>query len=432
MSKLNTNISAKLVPILACLFPIVCLAYGKGYKAIPLILLVFSLPALFSMPRNMLTKDVKILIGAFSFYFAIFVFSALLHGDSLSRLDGPSRFILCIPIFIAILRYPPPFSWVMKSIVIASYIAGIAALVLVFYYGQERAFSSGNDFFSKGYMPIQSGDIAMTFGIMCLPVAIYYLKKSALIISFICGVGAVFGISASYLSGSRGGWVFVPVAILFLLYMNRAVIQKNRKILVTLIIVTISMLLMFTMINTKFNIKSITHLKTPQIERISQSFEQYAKGNSNTSVGVRLELWRDSIYTFIESPFVGVGYDMRSELRAQRIEDGVITLLDWTWNTHSHNQYLEALSVRGVLGFIGLMGIFIAPLFIFRSIYRDGNEQVKIIAQCGALSVIMMMGYCLTQAIFRHNSGAIFYPLMTVILLGSGLALTKKKTEINL
>jgi len=41
----------------------------------------------------------------------------------------------------------------------------------------------------------------------------------------------------------------------------------------------------------------------------------------------------------------------------------------------------------------------------------------------------MMMGYCLTQAMFRHNSGAIFYPLMTVILLGSGLALVKIETE---
>ncbi|WP_067041205.1 O-antigen ligase [Moritella sp. JT01] len=429
MSKLNTNISAKLVPILACLFPIICLAYGKGYKTIPIILLLFSLPTLFSIPRNILTKDVKVLIGAFLFYFGIFVFSTLLNGDSLSRLDGPSRFILCIPIFIAILRYPPPFSWITKSIVVASYIAGIAALILVFNYDHTRAFMSGNDLFSEGYMPIQSGDIAMTFGILCLPIAIYYLKKSAIITSIICSVGAAFGMSASYLSGSRGGWVFVPVAILFLLYMNRAVIHKNRKKLVAFIIVTITALLILTMINPKFNIKSITHLEIPEVQRTLNSLDAYAKGNPGSSTGVRLELWRDSIYTFFEKPFVGVGYDKRIELRTQRREDGIITIPDGLWNTHSHNQYLEALSVRGFLGFIGLMGIFIAPLFIFRKMYRDGNEQVKTIAQCGALSVIMMMGYCLTQAIFKHNSGAIFYPLMTVIFLGSGLVFVKTETE---
>lgn len=424
-----SKLSANLVPILACLFPILCLAYGKGYRTIPIILLLFSLPALFSIPRKILTKDAKVLIGAFLFYFSVFVFSALLNGDSLSRLDGPSRFILCIPIFIAILRYPPPFSWITNSIVVASYIAGIAALVLVFHYDQVRAFSSGHDFFSKGYMPIQSGDIAMTFGIMCLPIAIYYLKKSALITSLICSVGAVFGISASILSGSRGGWVFFPIAILFLLYMNRTVIHRNRKTLIVLIVVTITTLLIFTMVNTKFNIKSITSLEMPQIQRISQSLDQYEKGNKNTSTGIRLELWRDSVYTFIDAPFVGVGYDMRNELRAQRQQDGIITLPDWAWNTHSHNQYLEALSVRGALGFLGLMGIFFVPLFIFRKMYRDGNHEVGVIAQCGALSVIMMMGYCLTQAMFRHNSGAIFYPVMTVILLGSGLVLVKKETE---
>lgn len=420
---ITSKSSANLVPILACLFPILCLVYGNGYKAIPVILLLFSLPGLFSIPRKILTKDVIFLIGSFLFYFSIFVFSALLNSESLSRLDGPSRFILCIPILIAILRHPPPFSWLTRSLVIASYIAGIMALFLVFYYGQTRAFESGDDFFSKGYMPIQSGNIAMTFGIICLPIAIYYLKRSALITSFICSFGAAFGISASYLSGSRGGWIFVPVAILFLLYVNRAAVQKKKKTLVSLIILTVPTLFMLTLIN----ITPTMQQKESRIDDISQDINTYKGGNQESSAGIRFELWRDSIYTFLEAPLVGVGYQERLELRAKRMNEGIITLPDYIWNTHSHNQYFEALSVRGFLGFIGLMGIFVTPLFMFRKIYRDGDIQVRTIAQCGALSVIMMMGYCLTQAIFRHNSGAIFYPLMTVIFLGTGFALGKKE-----
>ncbi|GIC77282.1 O-antigen ligase family protein [Moritella sp. F3] len=428
ITKLNTNVSGKLIPILACLFPILCLAYGKGYKAIPAILLLFSLPVLFSTPRQTLTKDTKVLIGAFLFYFGIFVFSALLNGDSLSKLDGPSRFILCIPIFIALLRYPPPFSWVSNSIVVASYIAGTAALILVFHYGQGRAFSSGYDFFSKGYMPIQSGNIAMTFGIICLPIATYYLKKTALITSIICSFGAAFGISGSYLSGSRGSWIFVPIAILFLLYINRKYIQKTKTTLVAFIIIIVPTLSMLTVIN----ITPTMQQKSSRIEQLSREIDMYESGEmpeSESSSGIRLELWRDSGYTFIEAPFVGVGYETRNELRAQRQAEGLISIPSNYLTGHAHSQYFETLAVRGILGFIGLMGIFIAPLFIFRQLYRDGNEQVKTIAQCGVLSVIMMMGYCLTQAMFRHNSGAIFYPLMTVILLGSGLALAKKEVE---
>ena len=422
---INTKLSANLVPLSACLFPISCLAFGNGYKAIPVILLLFSLLTLFSMPRAILTKDVNMLIGAFLFYFSIFAFSALLNGDSLSRLDSPSRFILCIPIFILILRYPPPFSWFSKSLVIASYIAGIAALILVFYYDQDRAFRSGHDFFSKGYMPIQSGNIAMTFGIICLPIAIYHLKKSAFIISIVCSFGAAFGISASYLSGSRGGWVFVPIAILFLLYMNRTAVQKNSKTLVAFIILTIPTLLVLTMIN----ITPTMQEKESRIDDISQDINTYTEGNPDSSTGIRLELWRDSVYTFMEAPLVGVGYKERLELRDLRQKEGLINIPSNYLTSHSHNQYFEALSVRGLLGFIGLMGIFVAPLFIFRKIYRDGDLQAKTIAQCGTLSVIMMMGYCLTQAMFKHNSGAIFYPLMTVILLGSGLMLVKKDTD---
>lgn len=425
---ITSKLSANLVPVLACLFPILCLAYGKGYKAIPLVLLIFSLPALFSLPRKILTRDVRFLIGSFLFYFSVFALSALFYGDSLSRLDGPSRFILCIPIFIAILRYPPPFSWITKSLVIASYVAGTAALLSVFYFGQDRAFAAGDDFFSNGHMPIQSGDIAMTFGIICLPIVIYHLNKSALIVSTICSVGAAFGISASYLSGSRGGWVFVPIAILFLLCVNRAKLHKNRQTLVAFIILVMPTLCMLTMIN----LTPKMQLKISNIQRITQSIESYEGGDSTSSTGARLELWRDSVYTYLEAPIVGVGYKKRLELRNKWQAEGLVDIPDNLLTSHAHNQYLEALSVRGSLGLLGLMGIFIVPLFIFRKMYLNGNRQENMIAQCGALSVIMMMGYCLTQAIFRHNSGAIFYPLMTVILLGSGLSLTNKKTEMNL
>jgi len=416
-----SKLSANFIPILACLFPIFCLAYGKGYKAIPVILLLFSLSVLFSTPRKILTKNVIFLILAFMLYFCIFVFSALLNGDSLSRLDGPSRFILCIPIFMAILRYPPPFSWITKSLVIASYISGAAALVLVFYYGQGRAFTSGNDFFSKGYMPIQSGNIAMTFGILCWPITIYYLNKSALIISIICSFGTAFGILASYLSGSRGGWVFVPIAILFLFYVNRVGVRKNSKKTLAFIILTMPTLFMLTVINMTPTMQE----KESRLDDISRDINTYKEGQSSSSTGVRFELWRDSFYTFIEAPLIGVGYKERLELRAKWLKEGIVTLPDWVKGSHSHNQFFEALAVRGSLGFIGLMGIFATPLFIFMKINKGVSMQQKTVAQCGALSVIMMMGYCLTQAMFRHNSGAIFYPLLTVILLGFCLANTK-------
>jgi len=411
----------KLIPTLACLFPILTLSYGKGYKLIPIFLLLAAIWVLCSRSRLKLGLNSKWLIIAFCGYFLSFAITVFFHGESIARLDGPSRFLLCIPILIAILRYPPSFLWLSKSLVISGYVAGLSAFALVFGYGQDRAFRSGSDFFSKGFMPIQSGDIAMTFGIICFPIAIYYLQKSARLAAVICSVGAAFGITASYLSGSRGGWVFVPLAIVFLLYSHRSAIRESKNKLVNFIILVLPTLLIFCAVNLTPQLEQ----KTSRIKALTSEIGKYSQGEAYSSTGIRIELWRDSIYTFMDYPLLGAGYEMRRVLKTERVKDGIIKLPKKYLSQHSHSQYFESLSVQGVMGFSALMGIFLIPLYICRRIHKKGSLEVKTIASCTALSIIMMMGYCLTQAIFRHNSGAIFYPLLTVILLGFCLANTK-------
>lgn len=432
MNAFNT----KFTPLLACLFPILSLSYGEGYKSIPIVLLVCSLPLFFTASKTLFDRNVNLLILAFLYYFGIFVLSALLQGDSLSRIDGPSRFVFSIIIFIAVLRFPPKFSWISNSIFISAYVAGFSALVCIYVYGDIRAFlGTNNDFFMEGFMPIQSGNMAMTFGVMSLPIAIYFLRQRKLCIALLCSTGSAFGLAASYLSGTRGSWIFFPLAIGYLLYVNRDSLNCSKRTFGSLLILTLPSILLISGLNMTTELKS----NLQRIEEVSIDFEQYTHNNvtlSNTevgdaegSVGVRLELWKDSFYTFLESPLLGVGYDQRLELRQKWKSDGLIHLPKRYDTTHSHSQYFEALSVRGIVGLIGLLSIFIAPLIIFRRVYRGANEQVKTIAQCGALSVIMMMGYCLTQAMFRHNSGAIFYPLMTVILVATCLRMVDKPDQ---
>lgn len=416
-----------IIPFLVCLFPVLALSYGKGYKLVPLFVLLLSLPVFFQTSRRYLSLGEKWFIGSFIFYFSSFVLTVLLHGDGLSKLDGPSRFLFCVPIFIAVLCYPPTFSWLSKSLIIAGFVAGVSAFVLIFVYEQGRAFTSGNDFFTKGFMPIQSGNMAMTFGVICLPIVIYYLKQSQNLIATICSFSVAFGISASYLSGSRGGWVFLPLAIVTIIYLERNFIRNSKSRLLNLSILLLPSIIVFTLLSFTPQMQS----KVSRMEALTNEINRYDAGDTHSSSGIRIELWKDSIYTFIENPLFGAGDDGRTKARTERVEKGDVDLPQKYLTQHSHNQYFEALSMQGIIGFISLLGIFFAPLYLCRKTYEYASSEVKVLVQSAGLSIIMMMGYCLTQAMFRHNSGAIFYPLLTVILIGTALGIQHKSRNID-
>ncbi len=421
---MKNKIINKTVSILTVLFPIMCLSFGNGYNVIAPLLLILSLLVISSTPKQLFTRNVNLLICAFIFYFLVFVLSMIVHDERFRIVDGASRFIFCIPIFLLILRYPLKFSWLTNAVVIASYISGFTAMLSVFYFDQGRAFDGDSNWFLDGYMPIQSGAMAMTFGMISLFIATHYLKKRDNGFALVCSIGAAFGVSASILSGSRGNWIFIPIAIGYLIYANRKHFSFNQFTLSAFFILLLPTVIVTTSVENMANGGGFN-----RIYAVSENLADYEKGHEYSSVGTRLELWKDAFYTFRMYPLLGAGTKERLVLRQRWGDKQLINKTVSLKTYHAHNQFFEALAVRGVIGFIGLMGIFIIPLVIFRRLNQSKSDTLETLNQCGIVSIVMMVGYCLTQAIFKHNSGTIFYPLMTVILLASSMTIYNKKNS---
>lgn len=412
---MNYKLKINIVTILTASFPILCLAYGKGYNLPPILLLITALLFIKEAKNIQYTRDTKLVIFSFLFYFSVHVFSLLIHNGKISDIDQPSRIVLAIPIFLLLLRYPPKFNWLINSMVIGSYISGLSAIICSYYYHQNRAFTNDNTiFFLKGFMPIQSGNMAMTLGIISLVITIYHLKNREHLLFIISLFGSIFGIFASILSGSRGGWIFTPIAIIYMIISNRKYINKKIAISFSVLIILFSVSIINTSIfKEKYN-QTINNLV------------QFNKGDSNTSLGIRFELWKSAIYTIPYNPIIGSGFEKRTELTTQFMKQGKVNLPISFANWHSHNQYLEALSVRGIIGFLGLIGILLMPLFIFRNNKDNDSHQLSLINQCGIVSIIMMIGYCLSQVMLGHNSGIIFYSIITSTLLAQSINLYQK------
>lgn len=406
--------NTKAVPFFAACFPVICVAYGSGYNYSSIFLLLACITSLIlSKHKPRLSFEEKLFIYTLCYYFFTFVVLKLIHGEKWSFIDKPSRALLTIPIFIALLRSPPSWKSLTVGVNIASICSAIIALFYLKQYPNLRAFDGiiPNAWF-EGYMQIQTGGMVTTFAISSLAIALFELKSKNYLLSTISLVAFSLATWASFQSGSRGSWLLVPVAIAVIVHV-RFNLLRFKVIALTIISMTITCAILSTS-------ETIT-------SRVHQGFNDYSQYNSNTnaftSVGIRLNLWKSATITFIENPLTGAGKKGRLERRQALGDLGVIDKKVSRVLYHEHNQFLEAASVSGVIGLSALGSIFLVPLFLFFKVLNRSSscEHAKNFSLLGIVSVILMVGYCLTQAFFNHNSGTIFYLVWTSILLSASM-----------
>ncbi|WP_318495752.1 O-antigen ligase family protein [Photobacterium leiognathi] len=404
-----------IISLLVASFPVLCLAYGKGYNLAPILLLLTSFFFIPQYKKISLTPDVKLVITIFCLYFSFYALSVFSHHDKISYLDQPSRIVLVLPIFLMLLRYPPNIKWLLSAILVGSLIAGLSAIYQVYGLHLDRAYSGFRTLYLNGYMPIQSGNMAMTLGVMSLAVSTYWLKEKHYWATILSLLSAILGILGSFLSGSRGGWVFLPLALIYLVYSNRSYLKTKGQIALIAFLLVVG---------------AIT-IQTPQVkERIDDAFNNvthYEQGHDITSLGIRFELWKSAIYTFKKHPIFGAGYHERQQLRERWGKEGLVNKTISHYTLHSHNQYLEDLSLRGIVGLTSLILLLTIPFGIFNRNNRITSNKSNAINQCGAVSIILMSGYLLSQAMFRHNSGTMFFATLTVILLACSITLKREE-----
>ncbi|PTP29421.1 O-antigen ligase family protein [Vibrio splendidus] len=408
----------KAVPFFAACFPVICVAYGSGYNYSSILLLASCIVSLiFAYKEIKLSTNEKLFIYALLYYFLTFLLLKFFHGEKWSFIDKPSRALLTIPIFIALLLNPPSWKSISIGINIASICSAIVALFYFEQYPELRAFDGRipNVWFD-GYMQIQTGGIVTTFAISSLAIALIELKNKNFLYSMFSLIAFFFASWASLQSGSRGSWLLVPLASLLIIH--RCFNFFRLKVLFcTLIAIALTL--------------SAVSLNERIVSRVNLAISDYqqfsSNTNDNTSVGIRLNLWKSAVITFSDNPTFGAGLKGRIEQRRALGDNGVIDKKVSRKTYHEHNQFLEAASVGGFAWLSALLTILIVPLFLFyQSIKCSYSDEVKNFSLLGIINIILITGYCLTQAFFNHNSGTIFYLVWTTILLSASLASSKK------
>jgi len=396
---------------LVALFSITLLVTSGGYKLAPFGLAIMSLLLIRKTYNVVRNKEINHIMIAFISFFAVTILSLLIYGGDTGQADMPSRALFAVTILLLLLKYPPKIAWLLPSIIIGSYITGMIALYFVIEL-HSRAFQ-GFD-----YMVIQSGNMAMSLGLFSSIIALHYYQTKTHKMALLALGGALFAIIASLLSGARGGWPFSLLILITILFTHRDLVSKKLQVIG--LIIAISLIAScYPLIEKRIN-KSVSEVQTYMVQAHPK----------HSSAAARIEMWKSAIYSFIDKPLFGQGFEGIIISKQQQVDEGKIsaTILKYK---RAHNNFLTEASTKGVIGLAALLFFFLLPLNFFRKNHKKAQTaQQKVINLLGMTHVLSVMGYCMTQNYINHHSGILHYIVYTSIFIAISFNLANQmKTE---
>lgn len=362
----------------------------RGYALGAVLLMAASLYYLALRPAISLARDDKIMASLLLIIFLAGAVSWLYHGNDLSSLDMPSRYLLAIPIFLLMLAHPVKLTWLNAGFIVGAIAAGAVAAWERYSLGEARAAG-----FTGG---IQFGDLALMMAVFCAAgfVACDRLFYKPCLWRVALLLGVVGGSYASILSGARGGWVALPFVIL--VFCTAYLRRSNVKwVVASLGVMAIGAITVSTlpMVESRF-------------ELAVKDVQMYRQGNTATSLGARFEIWRALKVIIPQKPLMGwseADYETEKErLVASGAFSPAVTKL-----ANTHNTFLELWVLQGLLGLVPVLALVVLSLVYFGRRLRSADPVAQYLAVCGVSLVGCFTIFAQTQMMLGRNNTLLFF-----------------------
>lgn len=374
------------------------LSLPSGYSVGPALLLLATPLLLWYRPRLALARDDYLIMAGLTLYTAIVIAGALWHDQAVRTLDKPLRLWLAIPVMLWLMAFPPRLAALWAGIALGGLGAGGVALGERLVTGAPRVNGFDN--------VIQFGNLSLLLGMFCIAglgwatTQPHRKRWATLLIA-----GALGGLLASLLSGSRGGWVGLPFMLL-VLYRAWGQDLPGRTRFATALTLVLGIGLLYSLPQT-----GIQQRVDTAVNDLVLYFQQ---DTVTSSLGFRFDMWRGATHLALEKPLLGWGEEGYAEGMGALAEAGVIHPATAGFG-HAHNQFIDTLAKQGALGLAGLLLLYGAPLVLFTRQLRADHLPRRAIATGGALLSVAYIDFSLSQSFLTHNSGVMFFGFWVAI-----------------
>jgi O-antigen ligase len=262
----------------------------------------------------------------------------------------------------------------------------------------------------NGMNAIPFGNLSLLLGVLALVALLGRLsrhRRPSPWLSAALGLAALAGFSASFLSGTRGGWVAVPLLAWIGFRAFRDIFPRRQVLLVAVGFWSVMIGLVAMTATTDYGVHD-------RLGKAVKDVRGYMAGDSGSSVGLRLDMWSAGGQLFLERPVLGWG-----EGRLQQARDGMadagLVHPDVSLYEQLHSDIIDTAARRGLLGLMTLAALYGIPAWLFgRHLRRSRDAQTRTLALSGLMITVAFVDFGLTQSMLRDVRGLSGYLGLTV------------------
>lgn len=352
-----------------------CLLFLLGIHFAKYLIFIFSiLSIVFVLDKETFQESVKrisIFLTPWLFWFVSLLVLSLVHGaDGYSY--GYNALLIMILVFLALQPIHLSRNLLLKTIALFLFFMSIAIIIHVLTIG----------FIDSGVYSVNKNKVAgvVTFlSICCFSSLIFEKNIFAFKEQIVIATSVLTSLLCIVLLEARTALLAYFALVL--------VVCLGKKFKVALLVLLISciMVALFS--------------ATGRIQQGISDLKNFQDGNSYTSWGIRLELWKFALIGFCDSPLYGWGSKAFDAL----VDNGYVFGVQNYFRTHFHNDFFQTLVGGGLIGVTGWIGTLI---LLIRQSWSDFTKLAL-------LASILAMG--LADRYWSH--WITFYPFISLWVL---------------
>ncbi len=319
--------------------------------------------------------------------------------DARMHLEDYATFMMLVPLYLLLRQFRFSFSWVLVLLVSSAIFLGLVSMVQLSYWGISRP--------SGGVNAMRYGAVSLVMAMFSLN-AMLLIRQKSFWVKLVLGLAICMGLLACFLAQSRGSWLAMPVlALAYTVYLYRA---GHPRYLIVLVFGSVVLLA----------VVSQSQVVEARVQQFVSNFESYQNGDSQNPIGGRFDMFKAAGVLIKQNPIWGHGLNSYSP-KATEIRKATQGMSNEVglWN-NPHNEILQVMVEKGVIGLVTLLLLFAAPAcFFLQALHWAGDSidgrQVKFYAWCGLSLLIVYAVAGQSVALFEHDVFNHFFALMILL-----------------
>ncbi len=406
------------------LWPILLLCVYGGYlfsaltvshagKVAAGLLLLMGLVGLYRLKWGFydLTVAEKWLLASFTLFSLVSIVSFFCWPqtrEARMHLEDYITFMMLVPLYLLLRQFSFKLNWLVGLLALVAIVLGCVSIVQFIameYYG-TTILATGKVFWRR-----PSGDVnPMRYGAISLVVmafslnAMLVLRQKAFWLRVLLVLACCLGLVACLLAQARGSWLAIPVLMLaYAAYMYRA---GHPRFSMVLMVLTLFIMAVAS--------------QQGKVQRSFGDVERYIQGDPGSALGARLDMFKAAGILIKQKPVFGHGLNSysRKATEIRKSTPGMSREVGM-WN-NPHNEILQVMVEKGVVGLMTLLLLFAAPGYLFFQALKNADDsvagqQIKFYAMSGLSLLVVYAVVGQSVALFEHDVFNHFFALMVLL-----------------